>query len=122
MLARLLIPAYIAQNFAGLCVGQNAQFLAGTVVVRDFTQHVKQEITVDLPEAEAAQVRVMAADAARDVARKEMESIRGENFNVPADALRQWCEGSAKQFILEIVRQHSQKHGQFEMLTAAAKR
>lgn len=122
MLARLLIPAYIAQNFTVLCVKQDKRFLAGMKVVSDFTEHVKHEITVDLPEEEAAQVRVMAADAARDVARRQMEAIRGEHFNVPPDALKKWCDESAKPFVLGTVQQHQEKHGEFDMLAAAAKR
>ena len=126
MLARLLIPAYMAQNFAVLCVDQDAQFLSdlkeGMMPVTAFAEHVKQEVTTGLPESEAGEVRVTAADAARNVARQEMQLLGGQNSSAPAAALKSWCERSAKHFITEIMIKHREKHEEFERLMAAAKR
>jgi hypothetical protein len=48
MLTRLLIPAYMAQNFAALCIDQDVQFPAevndGTALVGAFADHVKKEV------------------------------------------------------------------------------
>ena len=126
MLARLLIPAYMAQNFAVLCVDQDAQFLSdlkeGMTLVTAFAEHVKQEIATGLPESEAGEVRVTAADAARNVARQEMQLLGGQNSGVPAAELKSWCERSAKHFITEIMTKHREKHEEFEKLMEAAKR
>lgn len=125
MLARLLIPAYMAQNFAGLCVDQDAKFFAdlndGTALVSVFAEHVKKEVTIDLPESEAANVRVTAADTARNVARYEMQLLGGQRSGVPAEALKRWCDRSAKHFILDIMRKHQEKHEEFDRLVEAAK-
>lgn len=126
MLARLLIPAYMAQNFAVLCVDQDAQFLSdlkeGMTPVAAFAEHVKQELATGLAESEAGEVRVTAADAARNVARQEMQLLGGQKSGVPASALKSWCERSAKHFITEIMAKHREKHGEFERLMEAAKR
>lgn len=126
MLARLLIPAYMAQNFAELCVDQDATFLADLndelTLVSAFAEHVKKEVTIDLPESEAGQVRVTAADTARNVARYEMKLLGGQRSGVPAEALKRWCDRSAKHFILEIIRKHQEKHDEFDRLVEAAKR
>ena len=125
MLARLLIPAYMAQDFAGLCVDQDAKFLAdlngGTMLVNAFSEHVKKEVTIDLPESEAMKVLVIAADTARNVARYEMQLIGGQRSGVPAEALKRWCDRSAKNFIHEIMMKHHEKHDEFDRLVEAAK-
>lgn len=125
MLARLLIPAYMAQNFAAVCVDQNAEFLSdlkgGMTLVSAFAEHVKQEVTTDLPESEASEVRVTAADAARNVARHEMQLLGAKDGRVPDEALKKWCDRSAKQFITEIMAKHREKHTEFERLVNAAK-
>jgi hypothetical protein len=60
----------MAQNFAVLCATQDSQFLStelkdGVVVVSAYAQHVKKEVTIDIPERDVVQIRVTAADAAR---------------------------------------------------------
>ena len=126
MLIRLLVPAYMAQNFAVLCVDQDGQSLADlndrTALVGAFAEHVKKEVTVDLPEPEAGEVRVTAADTARHVARQELQLLRGQKPDVPAEALKNWCDRSAKYFIIEIMNKHQEKHDEFDRLMEAAKR
>jgi len=126
MLARLLIPAYLAQNFAALCVDQDVTFFddpeEGMMFVSAFAEHVKKEITIGLPKSDAAYVRVTAADVARDTARFEMRLLAAQNSSVSVEALKQWCDRSAKHFIVEIINKHRQKHGQIDKLVEAAKR
>lgn len=96
VLTRLLIPAYIAQDFAALCASQDPQFLsdlkygAGSVGV--YAQHVKKEVTIDIPEDEAAKVRIIAADTARQVARQELHLLIEQQTADPASSLKRWCD------------------------------
>lgn len=126
MLKRLLIPAYMAQNFAAVCVAQDRYFLSdlnsGISVVSAFAEHVKAEITSELPEVDANEVRVAAANVARNVARQELQTLDAANNNKSADALKNWCGRSAKQFIVEIMAKHYEKHQEFERLLDGAKR
>lgn len=127
MLARVLIPAYMAQDFAVLCGTQDAFYLSaelndGIRSVAIYAQHVKKEVTIDIPEQDAAQVRLTAADTARQVARQELHILAVQRSVGPADALKRWCERSAKPFILEIMNKHDEKHRQFEEIVERAKR
>lgn len=126
LLTRLLIPAYMAQNFAVLCTDRDSQFLTDLnnteILVRAFSDHVKEEVTFDLPEPEAGNVRIAAADTALHVARQELRLLSGKNSAVPDDALKAWCDRSARHFILEIMNKHQEKHEEFERLLEAAKR
>ena len=91
------------------------------MLVSAFAEHVKQEVTTDLPELEAGEVRITAADAARNVTRHEMQLLGAKNGGVPAEALKRWCDRSAKHFITEIMAKHQEKHEEFERLVNAAK-
>jgi hypothetical protein len=125
-LTRLLVPAFISQQFAVLCFAQDAQFLSdpsgGVTVVSSFAEHVKKEVTSDLPESEAKSVRVMAADSTRNVAYYELQLLRSQSSSIPPKALKKWCDRSAKPFILQITITHREKHIEFEARLRTAKR
>ena len=93
------------------------QYAAGVL-----TEHVKMEVTAGISEQEAASVRVTAADAARAVARQEMDLLSGLQATPPSEALRHWCNTSAKHFIVEIIHNHAEKRAEFEVLLNKAKR
>lgn len=126
MLTRLLVPAYMAFNFAQLCSDQDGPPSTEPNVrlslARDFAEQVKQEVTIGLPESQAAQVRVMAADAAREVARNQMKRIGAQGRFVSPEALKDWCERSGTYYIADIMKQHKEKHQEFDRLVEAAKR
>ena len=125
-LARLLIPAFMAQNFAAMCVPQDPQFLAGSNLdpasVSAFAEQVKMEVTAGISEQETASIRVTAADAAGAVARQEIDLLRGQQRTPSPEALRHWCNTSAKHFIVEIMHNHTEKRAEFEILLNKAKR
>jgi len=125
LLVRLLVPAYMAQNFVAICVTEDPQFPReldnGIASVSAFAEHVKNEVTADLAETDAATVRITAADTARQVARHELDLLRGDQSEVPADALRRWCDRSVKHYIFEITSKHQEKHQEFEILLEKAK-
>lgn len=125
-LARVLIPAYLAQDLAILCVTQDSQFLSaelkgGIVAVSAYAQHVKNEVTVDVPEPDAVRIRLTAADTARQVARQKLYSLTAQQNGDPTHPLARWCEHSAKPFILEIMSKHDEKHDQFDEIVEHAK-
>lgn len=127
LLARLLVPAYLAQNFAAVCISQDPKFPSdlfenGIVSINAFSEHVKVEVTAGLSEPIAAEVRVKAADAARLVVRGEIDLLRGNQAKVPPEALQRWCERSVKPFIFEVTSKHQEKHGEIERLLESAKK
>ena len=127
MLARVLIPAYMAQDFAAICGTQDVFYLSaelkdGVRSVSIYAWHVKKEVTADIPDEDAAQIRLTAANTARDVARQELALLAEQQSVDPRDSLHRWCERSAKPFILEIMKKHDEKHRQFDEIVERAKR
>jgi hypothetical protein len=76
-LVRLLVPAYMAQNFTAICTVQDPQFLSelkgGPASISAFAEGIKKRVTADLAADEAEKVRVTPADTARQVARHEFQ-------------------------------------------------
>lgn len=127
MLTRVLIPAYIAQDFAALCATRDPDFLSaevinGVVSIGAYAQHVKKEVTIDLPEDEARKVRVTAADTARQVAYQELYLLTAQQATDPTELVKRWCDRSAKPFILAIMSKHQDKHQEFDEILENAKR
>ncbi len=124
-LVRVLIPAFMAQNFAAVCLAKNSRFLAelkdGLAAVSAFAERVKQRVTADLSESEAEKVRVTAADTARRVASHELERLHRQPVGSDP-SLEVWCNRSAKPFILEAVRRHEENPQEFEKVLDDAKR
>ena len=124
-LARLLIPAYMAQDFAAVCLERDASFFSdvshGEAALKTFAEHVKDEVTVGLVETEASHVRGMAADTALSVTGQELARLRGQNASIPDLAFKEWCDRSVRHFIAEIINAHQENHAEFEALAKAAK-
>src|SRR5215212_1749912 len=69
-LSRLLIPAYTAMSYAGLCSTEQDWAMAqprgpGGVAI-NYAQHIKDEVIASLSEKDAVTVLKMAADEARN--------------------------------------------------------
>ena len=125
-LARLLLPAYIAQTFAAICNAENAkptpEWKNRMATISTFVDHVKTEVTTGLQEKEAENVRMSAANAALNIARYEMQFLGAQGSYVPTEALVRWCERSAERVVSEILQVHAQKHDYFDKLTDDAKK
>lgn len=125
-LARLLVPAYIAQNYAALCGAENAKPTPKQknrmITISTFVDHVRTEVTSGLEEKEAEEVRTTAANTAQNIARNEMQFLGAHGTYVPTDSLARWCEQSAETVIVEILQVHAQKHDYFDRLTDDAKK
>lgn len=82
-LTRLLIPTYIAHQFANVCVARDPDFLLGMDdkhgSIAAHVQHVKDEIIADIPEQDARSVLARAAETARAVALHEVRSLSNDD-------------------------------------------
>jgi len=125
-LVRLLVPAYMAQNFAAVCSSQDPQFLSelknGPASISAFAEGIKKRVTADLAADEAEKVRVTAADTARQVARHELQLLSQQPAGGPPVSIKTWCDRSAKPFIIEALRRHAEKQQEFEKQLEDAKR
>lgn len=125
-LVRLLVPAYMAQNFTAVCIVQNPRFLSelkgGPASINAFAEEIKKRVTADLAADEAEKVRVTAADTARQVARHELQLLNQQPAGGPPVSIETWCDRSAKPFIIETLRRHAEKKREFERELEDAKR
>jgi hypothetical protein len=125
-LIRLLVPAYMAQNFTAVCIVQNPQFLSelkgGPASINAFAERIKKRVTADLAADEGEKVRVTAADTARQVARHELQMLNQQPAGGPPVSIKTWCDRSAKPFVIETLRRHAEKKQEFEKELKDAKR
>ena len=124
LLTRLLIPGYIAQDFASVCSVRDTHFLAegidGFDSVASYAEHLKKEITVNLSEQDATRVQVSAANVARDVARSELTTRSLDGNATSGRLVRQWCDNEARKFILSLASAHAKQHKKFDFLVQSA--
>ena len=116
-LAKFVRPAYTAMNFAVMCARDNPFFLADTSGPRGtplhYAEHVKNEAINGLSEADAITVLKIAAGAARTTARRQLYGLAHANDDRgTAQAVRDWCDSSGKDFVLDFIRQHDVGHSQ----------
>lgn len=125
-LARLLTPAYMAQNFVSVCSDREGRFLselnASVSSILDFAGHVNQEVTLNLSDKEAFQVRLMAANVARTEVRTQLNPFRGGDPSIQEKAFREWCLYSIEPYVAGIVRVHQDRHADFNEQVEAAKK
>lgn len=126
LLTRLLIPGYIALDYASICTTNNPQFLAqlpnGPTAIAAFAQHLKLEVTIDLKPSEAMQVRVAAADTARNIALAQLNKLREAKEAKAAEAaIRLWCDELGVAYIRNMIKEHYIKHDLFDDLVQQAK-
>ena len=127
LLTRLLIPGYVAQDFAAVCDKDDPNFLpeidGGAATVTAYAQHLKIEITSKLTQADAMKTMIVAANTAMSVARKQVQALSdADSVSVSAAKIGTWCHSSAKPYILNTVRAHTAQHGAFDKMVADAKR
>lgn len=126
MLTRVLIPAYIADDFAAICSTKNPDFLRGSLgafqSTRIYADHVKVEVTSNLTEQEAFQVRKIAADVAKSITRNKFDNAAAKKDSSLGSAIASWCQEEAEPFIVKIVDTHQIKHREFDSIVERAKR
>ena len=125
-LAFLLTPAYLAQNFASVCASRQENFLSeldrGITGVMVFVAHVKTEVTIDMSENEAFQVRLLAANVARFEAKTILNSFKKDDRIESEKAFEEWCLNSVKPFVMNTIQLHDVKHSDFVQQLDAAKK
>lgn len=126
LLMRLLVPGFLAQDFAAICVADNPVFLPelkyGAASVAAFAQHLKIELTSGLTDAEARSVLVVAATTAREAGRKYFQEATKEGGTDRKAQVKAWCDSSAKGYILQVMNEHDKKHTAFDKIVADAKK
>lgn len=125
-LTRLLIPAFLAQNFTLLCAEEDPSFLPeldkAIPTANVFAAHVRKEVTFHLSKEDASMILIRAAHTARYISQKELNVLKGEQVDITREGFKRWCDQSAKPFIMSLIYSHVKKHAEFESRVTDAKR
>lgn len=126
LLIRYLIPVFLSQNFALICRANNPYFLSelpnGTVLVDEFSNEMKREITDGLSADDLQLVVTTAANNARTTARNALIKINPEYPKLAAVPTEHWCSDDARSFILQVIKTDQAEHERFLKIIEAAKR
>jgi len=113
-LAAIVTPAYIAMNFAAVCVTYDPIYLAktsgphGTAIA--YAQHVKDDVITSLSYGEASATLKTAADAARRTALQKLRTFHAQDPAIEKTRIREWCGSEAKEFIRAFIDYHDNNH------------
>lgn len=126
LLIRLLVPGFIAQDFAGMCRLNDPGFtlrpIAGAAPIDAFARHLEAEVTAGLTQAEAAEIVKVAADTARATSEKVLHELAaGKNANEINASIGDWCAKEGKPYIERVENDHYAKHAGFDQIVAKAK-
>jgi hypothetical protein len=123
-LARLLVPALMAHQFASACRSLDPDFaseVGGIPAVEAFSERVRGTVLADLPPDRARTVLTTAAAAARRVALSEVRALAGPSADEEARRLDRWCDRSAEPFVRTIIARHERQRDAFRREVARAK-
>ncbi|MFG1464587.1 hypothetical protein V5F77_17010, partial [Xanthobacter sp. DSM 24535] len=124
-LVRILAKADIVHNFVVYCAQYDPSIIERTRgSVGDAQQlmlHVRSEVISGLPQAEAMEVVVRSANAARIGALLAIREHYGPNQSEERERLSNWCESSAVPLVKEFVSSYDDHHDAFDAEIARAK-
>ncbi|MFG1284157.1 MULTISPECIES: hypothetical protein [Xanthobacteraceae] len=124
-LVRILAKADIAHNFVVYCAQYDPSIIERTRgSVGDAQQlmlHVRSDVISGLPQAEALEVVVRSANAARIGVLLAIRERYGPTQSEESARLANWCERSAAPSVKEIVSSHDDHHDAFDAEIARAK-
>ncbi|MFE1601654.1 hypothetical protein [Methylobacterium sp. ID0610] len=123
-LARLLIPALMAHQFASACQSRDPDFaseVGGFPAVEAFSERVRGSVLAGLSPAHARTVLLSAAAAARNAAVSEVRALAHSSADEENRRLDRWCDRSAEPFVRTIIERHEQQQETFRQEIARAK-
>jgi len=109
----LLVPAYTAMSFAGLCSmepGWPASQPRGPLgAAVDYAQHIKDEIVSSRSSEEAAALLRSAATIARNEARHQLrENVIVADKVTENKRFRDWCDSYVRRYLDFLIRLHDE--------------
>jgi len=125
-LTKILAAAFIADQTVFMCTLENRSFAQQTAgprgTSRDYLEHIKEEVLSSVPALEARRIIVGAAEITRTVGRSQARSFSPNYPDVPAAALRNWCESEGTRIVRDFMAKHDTDHENFLSAVAEAKR
>jgi hypothetical protein len=125
-LSKMLAAAFIADQTVVLCTLDNPAFARQTAgplgTSRDYLEHIRAEILSPISPQEARQIILAAAEITRSVGRSQVKALSPNSSDIPAQALRRWCDGDAVGLVRNFMVNHDSDHEKFLQQIAEAKR
>jgi hypothetical protein len=116
-LARILADAFIADQVVFMCTLEDGSFAKKTAGLlgtsRDYVEHIREEVLSGIPALEATRIIVGAADITRTVGRSQARKFSPNYPDIPAPALRKWCETDGTGIVRALMAKHDQDHEKF---------
>jgi hypothetical protein len=125
-LAKILADAFIADQVVFMCTLEVGLFAEQTKgprgTSRDYAEHVKEEVLSGIPALEARRIIIGAAEITRTVGRSQARKFSPNYPDIPAAALRNWCETEGIGIVRALMAKHDRDHEKFLSEIAEAKR
>jgi hypothetical protein len=125
-LSKKLAAAFIADQVVFMCTFEIASFAQETAgprgTTRDYLEHVKVEVLSGVPPHEARRVVRRAAEITRETGHNQARTFSPNYPDVPAGALRHWCDTEGRAIVREFMINHDRDHEKFLSELAKDKR
>jgi hypothetical protein len=116
-LVRILTRADIAHNFTIYCAQYDPSIVertkGGNGDIQSLMLHVRDEVVAGLPQAEAKEIVVRSANAARAGALMAIREHYGSDSAQERSRLSNWCKATVLPSVIEFVKRHDDKHQLF---------
>jgi hypothetical protein len=125
-LSKMLAGAFIADQVVFMCSLDGTSFARQTAgtrgTSREYVEHVKGEVLNSIPVEEAKRIVIGAADITRTVGRSQARKFSPNYPDIPAAALRRWCDSDGAGIVHDFMTNHDTDHDNFLRAVADAKR
>jgi hypothetical protein len=125
-LVRILAKADLAHNLAYYCAQYDPSIIERTKSqvgdAQALMRHMRSEVTSGLPQAEAAQIVLRSANAARVGALLAIRKHYGPDPQEERTRIAAWCEKTVVPSVKELVASHDHHHELLDQALEKAKR
>ncbi|HEY8008964.1 MAG TPA: hypothetical protein VIE66_19760 [Methylocella sp.] len=126
ILTRMLYVAFLAEQGVALCIVADPGFAKETSgpmgSMRDYSQHIKAEVTAGLTETETRSLLKSTADRAKGEAQQALRSLATEGTVVETARAKRWCQTVVKPLVRQVIDTHDNHHAEIDQLLEKAKR
>jgi hypothetical protein len=116
-LSKKLAAAFIADQVIFMCTLEIVSFAQETAgrrgTTRYYLEHLSAEVLSGVPPFEARRVVKGAVEITRETGRKQARTFSPNYPDVPAGALRHWCDNEGRVILREFMTNHDRNHERF---------
>jgi len=125
-LTKILASAFVADQVVFICtleIKSFAQQTAGPLgTSHDYLEHIRKDVLTGIPTLEARRIILGAAEITRETGRSQARTFSPNYPDIPAAALRNWCQTEGITIVRSLMAKHDENHEKFHSEIADAKR